>query len=36
MISRSDVEQCLKDRYFQANETDTKKLVPEGIRPRSF
>ena len=23
-----------KDRYFQANETDAKKLVPEGIAAR--
>ena len=31
MGSLEAMEKGSKDRYFQANETDTKKLVPEGI-----
>ena len=34
MGSREAREKGSKDRYFQANETDTKKLVPEGIAAR--
>ena len=34
MGSLEAMEKGSKDRYFQANETDTKKLVPEGIAAR--
>ena len=34
MGSIEAMEKGSKDRYFQANETDTKKLVPEGIAAR--
>ena len=34
MGSLDAMENGSKDRYFQANETDTKKLVPEGIAAR--
>ena len=34
MGSLDAMEKGSKDRYFQANETDTKKLVPEGIAAR--
>ena len=34
MGSLEAMENGSKDRYFQANETDTKKLVPEGIAAR--
>ncbi len=34
MGSREAMEKGSKDRYFQANETDAKKLVPEGIAAR--
>ena len=34
MGSLEAMEKGSKDRYFQANETDAKKLVPEGIAAR--
>lgn len=34
MGSLEAMERGSKDRYFQANETDVKKLVPEGIAAR--
>lgn len=34
MGSLEAMEKGSKDRYFQANESDTKKLVPEGIAAR--
>lgn len=34
MGSLEAMEKGSKDRYFQANETDSKKLVPEGIAAR--
>ena len=34
MGSLEAMEKGSKDRYFQANETDVKKLVPEGIAAR--
>jgi IMP dehydrogenase len=34
MGSLEAMEKGSKDRYFQANETDTKKLVPDGIAAR--
>jgi len=34
MGSLEAMEKGSKDRYFQGNETDTKKLVPEGIAAR--
>ncbi len=34
MGSLEAMEKGSKDRYFQANETDTRKLVPEGIAAR--
>lgn len=34
MGSLEAMEKGSKDRYFQANETDNKKLVPEGIAAR--
>lgn len=34
MGSLEAMERGSKDRYFQANETDTRKLVPEGIAAR--
>ena len=34
MGSLDAMEKGSKDRYFQANETDAKKLVPEGIAAR--
>ena len=34
MVSFEAMEKCSKDRYFQANETDSKILVPEGIAAR--
>ena len=34
MGSLEAMEKGSKDRYFQAGETDTKKLVPEGIAAR--
>ena len=34
MGSLEAMEKGSKDRYFQAGETDVKKLVPEGIAPR--
>lgn len=34
MGSLEAMEKGSKDRYFQSNETDTKKLVPEGIAAR--
>lgn len=34
MGSLEAMEKGSKDRYFQASETDTKKLVPEGIAAR--
>ena len=35
MGSLEAMEKGSKDRYFQANETDAKKLVPEGIAARA-
>ena len=34
MVSLEAMEKGAKDRYFQAGETDAKKLVPEGIAAR--
>ena len=34
MGSLEAMEKGSKDRYFQGNETDAKKLVPEGIAAR--
>ena len=34
MGSLEAMERGSKDRYFQADETDAKKLVPEGIAAR--
>lgn len=34
MGSLEAMERGSKDRYFQGNETDVKKLVPEGIAAR--
>ena len=34
MGSLEAMEKGSKDRYFQAGETDTRKLVPEGIAAR--
>ena len=34
MGSLEAMERGSKDRYFQADETDTRKLVPEGIAAR--
>ena len=34
MVSIEAMQQGSKDRYFQENESDIKKLVPEGISAR--